>query len=94
MEEKRIDMTERQISPQSANDTSLDFTAYYDGEEFIGFTNVYRSYGGITMTVMMMGPDTFTLQDWDDITNELKQYWIPEQSSPTRSLWPKDLEEE
>lgn len=45
-------------------------------------TNVYRSYGGITMTVMMMGPGTFTLQDWDDITNELKMFW-----------WPDDLEE-
>ena len=67
-------------------------------------TNVYRSYSNITMTVMMMGPDTlaspssdatqpssskpsllprFTLQDWDDITNELKKFW-----------WPEDLEEE
>ena len=45
-------------------------------------TNVYRSYSDITMTVMMMGPGTFTLQDWDDITNELKKFW-----------WPKDLEE-
>ena len=38
-------------------------------------TDVYRSYGDITMTVMMTGPDKFTLQDWDDITNELKQFW-------------------
>lgn len=38
-------------------------------------TDVYRSYGDITMTVMMTGPGTFTLQDWDDITNELKQFW-------------------
>ncbi|MBQ9286307.1 MAG: GNAT family N-acetyltransferase [Bacteroidaceae bacterium] len=41
-------------------------------------TNVYRSYNDITMTVMMMGPGTFTIQDWDDITNELKQYWWPD----------------
>ena len=64
-------------------------------------TNVYRSYGDIIMTVMMMGPGTlaspssdttqpssselgrpsllprFTLQDWDYITNELKQFWWP-----------------
>ena len=46
-------------------------------------TNVYRSYNDITMTVMMMGPGTFTLQDWDDITNELKKHW-----------WPEDLKEE
>lgn len=129
---------------------SLDFTAYYDGEEFIGFTivyprkafnwfwyfavceewrgqgygqqilnqlmerykgqscvldmespeqqpcdnieqrkrrrnfylrngfrdtHVYRTYSDITMTVMMIGPGLFTMQDWDDITNELKQFW-------------------
>ena len=44
-------------------------------------TNVYRTYNDITMTIMMMGPGTFTMQDWDDITNELKQFW-----------WPEDLE--
>ena len=42
-------------------------------------TNVYRSYSDITMTVMMTGPGTFTVQDWDDITNELKQYWWPDE---------------
>lgn len=46
-------------------------------------TNVYRSYSDVTMTVMMMGPGTFTLQDWDDITDELKHFW-----------WPDDLEED
>ena len=38
-------------------------------------THVYRSYNDITMTIMMTGPGTFTLKDWDDITNELKKYW-------------------
>jgi hypothetical protein len=32
---------------------------------------------------MMMGPGTFSMQDWDDITQELKQFW-----------WPEDLKEE
>ena len=41
-------------------------------------TNVYRTYNNITMTIMMMGEGTFTMQDWDDITNELKRYWWPE----------------
>ena len=41
-------------------------------------TNVYRLYGDIEMTIMMMGPGSFTLQDWDDITNELKEFWWPE----------------
>ena len=38
-------------------------------------TNVYRTYNDITMTVMMRDEGTFTMQDWDDITNELKQFW-------------------
>lgn len=46
-------------------------------------TNVYRTYNDITMTVMMMGEGTFTMQDWDDITHELKQFW-----------WPSDIKEE
>ena len=136
---------------------SLDFTAYYDGEEFIGFTivyprksfnwfwyfavreelrgkgygqrilsqlldnyedqpfvldmesttqvcdnleerrkrqafylrngfrdtNVYRTYNDITMTIMMRGEGTFTMQDWDDLIHELQQFW-----------WPEDIKEE
>lgn len=42
-------------------------------------THVYRKYGDIEMTIMMAGPGTFTLQDWDDITNELKRFWWPEE---------------
>ena len=38
-------------------------------------TNVYRTYNSITMTVMMMGEGTFTMQDWDDITHELQRFW-------------------
>ena len=45
-------------------------------------TNVYRSYNDITMTIMMMGEGTFTMQDWAEITNELKQFW-----------WPDDIKE-
>ena len=41
-------------------------------------TNVFRTYSHITMTVMMMGEGTFTLQDWDAITNELKRFWWPD----------------
>ena len=46
-------------------------------------TNVYRTYNDITMTIMMRGKGTFTMQDWDDITNELKRFW-----------WPEDIKEE
>ena len=38
-------------------------------------TNLYRTYENIEMTIMMIGPGTFTMQDWDDITNELRQHW-------------------
>ena len=42
-------------------------------------THVYRRYDDIEMTIMMMGKGTFTLQDWDEITTELKQHWIWEE---------------
>ena len=46
-------------------------------------THVYRTYNDIIMTIMMRGEGTFTIQDWDEITNELKQFW-----------WPSDIEAE
>jgi hypothetical protein len=27
------------------------------------------------MTIMMMGEGSFTIKDWNEITNELKQFW-------------------
>ena len=38
-------------------------------------TDLYKSYYDIEMTIMMIGPGEFTMQDWDDITNELRQHW-------------------
>ena len=38
-------------------------------------TNVFRKFDDIEMTVMMMGPGTFFLQDWDEIVGELRQHW-------------------
>lgn len=38
-------------------------------------TNVFRQFDDIEMTIMMMGPGAFTLQDWDDIIGELRKYW-------------------
>jgi GNAT superfamily N-acetyltransferase len=38
-------------------------------------TNVYRFWDDLEMTIMMMGPGTFTLQDWDEIVGELRKYW-------------------
>ena len=45
-------------------------------------TNVYRTYYDITMTIMMRGEGTFTMQDWDDIIHELQKFW-----------WPDDIKE-
>ena len=41
-------------------------------------THVYRTYEGITYTIMMMGEGTFTQQDYDDIIQELQQFWWPD----------------
>lgn len=41
-------------------------------------THLFKTYNGITMTIMMVGPGTFTMQDWDDIVGELKRFWWPE----------------
>ena len=38
-------------------------------------THVYRRYDDIEMTFLMMGSGSFTLEDWDEITAELKQHW-------------------
>ena len=38
-------------------------------------TNVYRTFENVTFTIMMMGKGNFTLQDYDDILVELKQFW-------------------
>ena len=45
-------------------------------------TYLYRTYNGITMTIMMIGEGTFTMQDWDELVGELKRF-----------LWPDDIEE-
>ncbi len=38
-------------------------------------TNVYRRFDTVEMTIMMMGEGTFTIDDWNTITNELRQHW-------------------
>lgn len=41
-------------------------------------THVYRSFDGNAFTIIMMGEGTFTIEDYDDILEELKQYWWPD----------------
>ena len=38
-------------------------------------TNVYRCWDDLEMTIMMIGPGTFTMQNWDEIVGELTKYW-------------------
>ncbi|WP_033147774.1 GNAT family N-acetyltransferase [Prevotella sp. P6B1] len=38
-------------------------------------TSVYRCWDDLEMTIMMIGPGTFTLQDWEEIVGELRKYW-------------------
>ena len=46
-------------------------------------TNLLRTYNDITMTIMMRGEGSFTMDDWDDIVSELKRFW-----------WPEDIKEQ
>ena len=46
-------------------------------------TNLLRTYNDITMTIMMRGEGTFTMDDWDNIVSELKRFW-----------WPEDIKEQ
>ena len=38
-------------------------------------TNLFRGWSGIEYTILQMGPGTFTMQDWDDVVSELRQFW-------------------
>ena len=38
-------------------------------------TQLFRGWSGIEYTILLMGLGTFTMQDWDDVVAELRQYW-------------------
>ena len=42
-------------------------------------THIYRSFDGITYTIMMNGNGTFTQQDYDDILADLQRFWWREE---------------
>ena len=46
-------------------------------------THVYRHFDDVEMTIMMMGEGTFTINDWEDLTGELKQFWNWEEKKAT-----------
>ena len=64
-------------SPEQACDNTAQRKRRHEFYLRNGFrdTNLCRTYNGITMTIMMIGPGTFTMQDWDEIVGELKQFW-------------------
>lgn len=44
-------------------------------------TQLFRGWSGIEYTILMMGTGTFTMQDWDDVVAELRQYWTWEKKN-------------
>lgn len=38
-------------------------------------TYVYKTFDTVEMTIMMMGEGLFTMQDWDNVVEELRQHW-------------------
>ncbi len=38
-------------------------------------TNLYKKYDDIEMTVMVLGDNKITLQDWDNMLAELRKFW-------------------
>ena len=38
-------------------------------------TNLYRKYDNLEMTIMILGNDIFTMQDWNNIVSELRKFW-------------------
>ena len=38
-------------------------------------TGVCKTFGDVTMTIMMIGKGTFTMADYDEVLNELNTFW-------------------
>ncbi len=62
-------MTTKQITATNADDQIKQFyESAFPVEEQIPWDDLVRLIGE-------MGPGTFTMQDWDDVVSELRQYW-------------------
>ena len=53
-------------------------------------TGVGRSFEGIDYIIMMRGEGTFTLQDYDDVLNELRSFWSAMPNAENNSIEPKN----
>ena len=52
-------------------------------------TKLFRAWSGIEYTILIIGEGTFTMQDWDDVVAELRQYWTWEtKNTPTHRVRP------
>lgn len=38
-------------------------------------SRLFKTYENIEMTIMMVGPGEFTMADWNQMTDELRQHW-------------------
>ena len=62
-------MTQNQITATNVNEQikHLYQTAFPENEQI--------PWDDLEMTIMMIGPGTFTMQNWDEIVGELTKYW-------------------
>ena len=62
-------MTQNQITAANVNEQikHLYQTAFPENEQI--------PWDDLEMTIMMIGPGTFTMQNWDEIVGELTKYW-------------------
>ena len=64
------DLTMKQITASDANDEQIKQlyqTAFPENEQI--------PWDDLEMTIMMIGPGTFTMQNWDEIVGELRKFW-------------------
>ena len=62
-------MTQNPITAANVNEPikHLYQTAFPENEQI--------PWDDLQMTIMMIGPGTFTMQNWDEIVGELTKYW-------------------
>ena len=62
-------MLKKQITAANVNEQikQLYQTAFPENEQI--------PWDDLEMTIMMTGPGTFTMQNWDEIVGELTKYW-------------------
>lgn len=64
-------------SPDQTCDNQIQRQRRHDFYLRNGFwdTGLIKSYGNVDMTIMANGDRAFTMNDWDEVTNELWSFW-------------------